>query len=202
MPRVVIVVLLAVLLSPANIVIAAEEGPTREDITFVQGLLSRLGYDPGPADGICGDLTVSAVRALHGAHNLPLQPGDIEPQAATVVKNLTTIIKERITRPETQTSETYRKALEGDAQSAFNIGTIYFLGEKVAADNMLAYLWWTIAETNGNLEASKQKDNLVTAGQITDHEMTFATSLAEQIRELEITPDQGPQKKLHTEATM
>lgn len=201
MLRVLAAILVVVLLCPVNIVMAAEGGPTREDITFVQGLLTRLGYDPGPADGICGHRTVSAVRSLHSAYNLPLLPGDIEPQAATVVKNLTAIIKERITQPETLTSETYRKALEGDADSAFDIGTIYLRGEAVAADHMLAYLWWTIAEANGNLEASKRKDNLVTTGQISNHEVAFATSLAEQINAPETKLDQLA-KKIPPQPTM
>ena len=121
MIRRVTVLLVVALLNLPNITVAADEGPTQEDIILVQGLLKRLGYDPGPADGICGSLTSAAVRALHNAYKLPLQPGDIEPQAETVVKNLTSIMKNWITRPTTEVSEIYYKALEGNSESAYNV---------------------------------------------------------------------------------
>ena len=181
MQRILTVIFLTFLLGSANIVLAAEDGPTPEDVTFVQGLLTRFGYDPGPIDGICGDLTATAIRAFHEARNLPLEPGDVEPQAATIAKNLTTAFAEHVTQPK-NAAQVYQEALAGDADAALDVGLMYDRGNSVAADKMLAYTWWSVAETSGNAEATKMKDHLAAAGEVSDHEMSYATALAEQIR--------------------
>lgn len=181
MLKVVTAVLVATLLNSASIAIAAEEGPTPEDVTFVQGLLKRMGYDPGPADGICGNLTSAAVRAFHEARDLPLEPGLIEPQAATVVKNLTDAFAEYVMQPQSPAAEVYRQALAGDADAALEVGRMYHHGESVAADKMLAYAWWSVAETHGNTEAASIKNDVAETGDITGHEIGYATALAEQI---------------------
>lgn len=181
MLRVFFVWLAIAVLSSASLAIAADEGPTTEDIKLVQELLSRLGFDPGPQDGICGDKTISAVRAFHAANNLPLQPGHIEPQAATVAENLMTAMRDSIMRPQTPPSNTYRKALAGDAESAYDVGATYFHGERVVPDNMLAYLWWTVSELNGNLIAPVYKEKLIENRLVTSEQAAFATVLAKQI---------------------
>jgi len=172
---------LAMVVCLSNVAVAIEEGPTTEDVTFVQGLLLRLGYDPGPIDGICGDQMVSAVRSFHEAFDLPLKPGHIEPQAPTVVRNLTTVFATYIMQPQTSAPEVYRQALEGDADAALTIGTMYHRGGSAVTDQMLAYAWWSVAEINGNKMASRFKDNLAASGEISDHEMSFAAALAGQI---------------------
>ena len=181
MLKVVAAVFVATLLSSASIAFAAEADPTPEDVTFVQGLLKRMGYDPGPADGICGNLTTAAVRAFHEARDLPLEPGHIEPQAATVVKNLTEAFAEHVMQPQGSAADVYRQALAGDADAALEVGRMYRHGESVAADEMLAYAWWSVAETHGNKEAASLKNDVAEAGNITDHEIGYATALAEQI---------------------
>ena len=140
-----------------------------------------MGYDPGPVDGICGSLTSAAVRAFHEARDLPLKPGLIEPQAATVVKNLTDAFAVYVMQPQSPAAEVYRQALAGDADAALEVGTMYQRGESVTADEMLAYAWWSVAETHGNTEASSMKDEMAATGDITDHEIGYATALAEQI---------------------
>jgi peptidoglycan hydrolase-like protein with peptidoglycan-binding domain len=177
------VMIVAVFLGPSNVAAAAEGGPTPADITFVQGLLKRLGFDPGPLDGICGDQTVRAVRSFHESHNLPLKPSEIEPQAATVVQNLTTVFADYVIRPQSSSPEQYRRALEGDAVAALDVGTMYSDGVSGPADQMLAYVWYTVAEMNGNVTASWLKRELAVSGAVSDHEMTYAKALAAKIDE-------------------
>lgn len=160
---------------------ADQEGPTPDDVAFVQGLVGRMGYDPGPVDGICGNQTTSAVRAFHDDRSLPLKPGHIEPQAATVVKNLTEAFAKDIMAPTRPTPKVYDKALAGDAESAKKVGMMYRDGESVPADTMMAYLWWSVAEANGGSDANKLKEDLVQTGGITEHEMGFAALLAQKI---------------------
>ena len=160
---------------------AEEEGPTPEDVAFVQSLLIRFGYNPGPVDGICGDQTSAAVRAFHDDRGLPLQPGKIEPQAATVVKNLTSHLTNHVMQPVSKPPEVYEEALAGDAEAARKVGIMYRDGDSVAADEMMAYAWWSVAETYGSAEAASLKSDLESGGDITPHEMTFAKVLAKEI---------------------
>lgn len=174
-------VVYALALSLSGFASANQEGPTPEDVAFAQGLVERMGYDPGPQDGICGNQTTSALRAFHDDHGLPLEPGHIEPQAATVVKNLTDAFANAVMAPSGPTSKVYREALKGDPDSAKKIGMMYHRGYSVPADKMMAFLWWSVAEANGASDAGKLKENLLENGGISDHEMGFAKSLAEKI---------------------
>lgn len=159
----------------------AEEGPTPEDVAFVQGLLTRFGYNPGPIDGICGNQTTAAVRAFHADRDLPLKPGKIEPQAANVVENLTSHLTKQVMEPATETSALYQEALLGDAEAAENVGMMYRDGEAVAADKMMAYAWWTVAENYGSSLSSALKADLKASGQISPHEINYASALAKEI---------------------
>ena len=181
MNRLLIVISLTFFFWSPTVPAASENGPTPEDVAFVQGLLQRLGYNPGPIDGICGDKTVAAVRAFHSARNLPLEDGDIEPQAATVAANLMTVITENVVSPKRVTLDVYKDALAGEGEAAFAVGKMYEDGEAVTADSMLAFTWWTVAEAAGNPDAGRLKAELVSTGRISPHEVQFATSLAETI---------------------
>ncbi|MGI9451768.1 MAG: peptidoglycan-binding protein [Geminicoccaceae bacterium] len=179
--RILRIIFTVVIVSLTSVPVTAEEGPSPDDIAFVQGLLTRFGYDPGPIVGICGNQTTAAVRAFHDDRDLPLQPGEIEPQAATVVANLTSHFARHVLEPEKTTPAVYEKALVGDADAAREVGLMYRNGEAVAADQMMAYAWWTVAETYGNADAAKLKADLAANSDITDHEMGYASALAEQI---------------------
>jgi len=170
-----------VMLVCTSVASMAEEGPTPEDVAFVQGLLIRLGYDPGPIDGICGDQTAAAVRSFHSDRELPLAPGDIEPQAATVVGNLTAAYEERVKTPAPNVAGIYLAAITGDAEAALQLGTMYQMGENVGQDYMSAYFWWTVAEASGSEHATGMKRALMASAQITPHEAGYATALAEDI---------------------
>ena len=183
MRKILIVVFTAFFIAPALNANPNEEGPTPEDVAFVQGLLKRFGYDPGPIDGICGDLTAHAVRSFHQDRNLPLKPGDVEPQAATVAGNLIMALTDGVMQPKQSTPKIYQEALAGDAAAALTVGMMYYRGDSVPTDNMLAYAWWAVAETNGNPQAAKMKQGLAAAGQVSEHEIRFAESLAEKICE-------------------
>lgn len=177
----VLTVVYALALALSGFASADQEGPTPEDVAFVQGLVERMGYDPGPHDGICGNQTTSAIRAFHDDRGLPLKPGHIEPQAATVVKNLTEAFAKAIMAPSNPTLKVYHEALAGDPHSAKEVGTMYHHGNSVPADKMMAFLWWSVAEANGASGTGKLKEGLLGNGGITDHEMGFAKSLAEKI---------------------
>jgi hypothetical protein len=159
----------------------AEEGPTPDDVAFVQGLLVRFGYDPGPIDGICGDQTAAAVRSFHSDRDLPLGSGDIEPQAATVVGNLTAAYEAQVKAPAPNVAGIYLAAITGDATAALQLGTMYEMGENVGQDHMSAYFWWTVAEAGGSEQAIGLKRALMASAQITPHEAGYATTLAERI---------------------
>lgn len=181
MSRILRKLFLVIVLSVISVPLAAEEGPSPDDIAFVQGLLTRFGYDPGPIDGICGNQTTAAVRAFHDDRKLPLEPGEIEPQAATVLANLTSHFARHVIEPEQGASTVYERALTGDADAARDVGVMYREGKAVAADEMMAYTWWTVAETYGDSDAAKLKADLVASGGITDHEMGYGAALAERI---------------------
>jgi len=51
---------------------AAAEDDGKAQIAEAQRLLARLGYQPGPADGIAGRGTLAAVRAYQGKAGLPV----------------------------------------------------------------------------------------------------------------------------------
>ncbi len=48
------------------------DGDARQRMVAIQRALARLGYDPGPADGIAGPRTRSAIRAFQAAAGLPV----------------------------------------------------------------------------------------------------------------------------------
>ena len=54
---------------------AAAEAPQQDakpvDILKIQQILILLGYDPGPADGMMGDMTKKAITEFEGANSLP-----------------------------------------------------------------------------------------------------------------------------------
>ncbi|MCU0831914.1 MAG: peptidoglycan-binding protein [Rhizobiaceae bacterium] len=56
----------------------------KKAITNVQLILTKLGYDPGPADGVMGGKTRNAIRAFQKSENLP-ETGEID---AALVKAL------------------------------------------------------------------------------------------------------------------
>ena len=54
----------------------------REDIAFIQEQLAKFGYNPGPADGIAGEKTRSAIRAYERDNNIAVTG---EPSAKVAV---------------------------------------------------------------------------------------------------------------------
>ena len=50
---------------------AGDAGMPRETIAEIQSMLAELGYRPGPADGIMGERTRSAIRRYQGSAGLP-----------------------------------------------------------------------------------------------------------------------------------
>jgi peptidoglycan hydrolase-like protein with peptidoglycan-binding domain len=58
--------------TPPAPVAAAPRLLSGPEIVAVQTRLRRLGFNPGPADGVAGPRTVAAVRAFQAANGLPV----------------------------------------------------------------------------------------------------------------------------------
>ena len=50
--------------------------------------------------------------------------------------------------------ETMAQAKQGDAIAQYNLGVMYVKGEGVPENNIRAYVWWSMAKTQGNADAS------------------------------------------------
>ncbi len=66
---------------------AAAAGSVSVDVGAVQEGLARLGYSPGPADGLLGDRTRDAIRQFEKDRNLP-QTGAITDELAREVRRV------------------------------------------------------------------------------------------------------------------
>ena len=61
--------------------------------------------------------------------------------------------------PMEDAAEWYRLAAEqGHRVAQFNLGVLYFNGEGVPQDYMLAYMWFKFAAANGDVEAIRARD--------------------------------------------
>lgn len=64
---------------------AVNPANTSEDVLEVQCLLARLGYDPGPIDGVFGPRTESAVEKLQAAGDV-IVDGVVGPRTWTLLR--------------------------------------------------------------------------------------------------------------------
>ena len=165
----------------ANVTSAAREAAASEDVAMAQGLLARLGYDPGPVDGVYGNRTEQAIRLFHEAQDVDLPPGEIELQTPAVVDNLMTAFVAYMMKPPEATSSLYHAAIAGDGDAAIELGFMYLNGRSVVADPMMAYLWWTVAESTGTSRILNMKDLLKTSGRINEYEIACARRLVLQL---------------------
>ncbi len=60
-------------------------GPDSETIRAIQNGLSKLGFDPGPANGVAGTKTKSAIRAFQQQNGMPAD-GEATPQLAQTIQ--------------------------------------------------------------------------------------------------------------------
>ena len=75
---------------------------------------------------------------------------------------------------------TKTKAEAGDAEAQNDLGRMYFFGAGVEQDNIAAYAWTSLAETNGHPKAKQNKGNI--AKKMTAAQVTKAEELAEKLR--------------------
>jgi TPR repeat protein len=76
--------------------------------------------------------------------------------------------------PAIETTKT--KAEAGDAKAQNDLGRMYFFGAGVEQDNIAAYAWTSLAETNGHPKAKQNKGNIakkMTPAQIVEAEELF-----------------------------
>lgn len=62
-----------------------EDGLDRDITKAIQNALRKLGFDPGPVDGIYGAKTAAAVAAFQASNGL-VSDGEVGPQTATALK--------------------------------------------------------------------------------------------------------------------
>ena len=73
----------------------------------------------------------------------------------------------------------YRLAADqGDATAQLGLGLMYYNGEGVLKDSVLAHMWWNIASANGYEPAREVRDNL--EPDMTRAEISRATELARE----------------------
>jgi len=73
----------------------------------------------------------------------------------------------------------FRKAAEqGYAKAQNNLGVMYANGRGVLQDNVYAHMWWNIAATSGDKNASKNRD--IVAKEMSSSDMSEAQKLARQ----------------------
>lgn len=65
--------------APSGIGVVSAGRASRNQVRAVQAELRRLGYDPGPIDGVMGQRTTSAITAFQRASQLP-QTGSLTPE--------------------------------------------------------------------------------------------------------------------------
>jgi len=71
----------------------------------------------------------------------------------------------------------YRKSAEqGLAAAQFALGAMYANGDGVIRDNVYAHMWWSIAASNGDKDAKKNRDNI--AKNMTAADISKAQGLA------------------------
>lgn len=72
------------------------------------------------------------------------------------------------------------KAEAGNAEAQNDLGRMYFFGAGVEQDNIAAYAWTSLAETNGHPKAKQNKGNI--AKKMTPAQIAEAEELAEELR--------------------
>ena len=77
--------------------------------------------------------------------------------------------------------ETMAEANQGDAFAQFNLGVMYENGEGVPENSIRAYVWWSMAKTQGNEKSASNIDIL--KPQMTKQQIAQAQALATQCYE-------------------
>jgi len=57
----------------------------------------------------------------------------------------------------TEIDDLKKAAEQGDADAQFNLGYMYYKGNGVVEDDVMAYLWWNLAAAQGFESAKKNK---------------------------------------------
>ena len=74
------------------------------------------------------------------------------------------------------------KAEAGDSEAQNNLGRMYFFGAGVGQDNIAAYAWTSLAETNGHAKARQNKGNI--ARKMTPAQIVEAKELFQKFQKL------------------
>ena len=76
----------------------------------------------------------------------------------------------------------YRRAAEqGYASAQYNLGMLYYRGEGVPQDSVLAHVWVNLASSNGNEDATGVRGSI--AAQLTASDIAMAQQIALQCRQ-------------------
>ena len=77
---------------------------------------------------------------------------------------------------------TKTKAEAGDSEAQNDLGRMYFFGAGVKQDNIAAYAWTSLAETNGHAKARQNKGNI--ARKMTPAQIVEAKELFQKFQKL------------------
>ena len=109
----------------------------------VQAWLKRLGYNPGPVDGIYGGKTKAAIEQFQ--RDIGVTPD------GRVTRELKMHLKQEFTRR--RSSLDSKAAAQGDADAQFRLGVMYRVGEGVPKNPAGAIEWFKKAAAQGNSDA-------------------------------------------------
>ena len=165
--------LLAAVLAAGLVAPVWAHTPLPEVAAKVQELLTRLGHDSGPIDGIVGPLTRAAIRAFQTAQELEVtgrfskglfdavaEAADMDPPERA---ELCKILYEN--RWDVRAADWCRRAgEEGDAKAQFYLGTLYYDGRGVPQVWSEAAKWYLEAAEQGEAVAQFNLGNMYVAG--------------------------------------
>lgn len=80
----VLFILIIILLSAGSVLASSQD----IDIDYLQQVLDREGYRPGPIDGVFGEKTRDALIAFQKAHGLPNRDGRLDAETEIALRNI------------------------------------------------------------------------------------------------------------------
>mmetsp|Transcript_28813 Transcript_28813/g.54777 ORF Transcript_28813/g.54777 Transcript_28813/m.54777 type:complete len:126 (-) Transcript_28813:1346-1723(-) len=69
-------------------------------------------------------------------------------------------------------------AEQGDASAQVFLGNMYYNGQGILQDNVVAHMWWNISSANGNELGGQNRDNL--AKEMTPQDISKAQAMARE----------------------
>jgi antitoxin component YwqK of YwqJK toxin-antitoxin module len=135
---------------------AAGNAPYAEMVARAQRLLSQLGYDPGPIDGIFGDRTLEAVQRFHRRH--PTKSGyinlnSLERETLTLLERVAARQTGAATVPDANNQDTGELQVTEDS----HFGHGGYIGQGPIIDGQ-PHGYWTLKHPDGAISEGPMVD--------------------------------------------